>query len=325
MEYIQLIGGLLLLIIGGNYLVESAVDVAKKFHVSSLIIGMTIVAFGTSAPELVVSVQAAINGHPEIAIGNVVGSNIANIGLIMGVTVIILPIIVASRSIKIDWTFMMIISIIVFFAASNGHFTRWEGIIAVLLLIVFTIWSIRNSKTSKDEYEEPKKNVWLNLLIFTVSAAALSFGADHLVEGASKIAKNIGVSERIVSVVIVAVGTSLPELTASIVAALKKQADITIGNIIGSNIFNILFVLGITATIKPINFDFVEFRYDFIWMIIFSILLIIGMLNISENRKKFAESGKFSDLWSSKNGLIGRIWGISMIALYTGYIVSLFH
>lgn len=325
MEYIQLIGGLLLLIISGNYLVESAVDIAKKFHLSSLIIGMTIVAFGTSAPELLVNIQAGINGHPEIAVGNVVGSNIVNIGLIMALSVIILPIFVSSRSIKIDWTCMMLASVLLLLAASDGIFSRLEGIIGIVLLIVFTFWSIKKSKQDKNHVDPPQKNIWLNILILICSIAGLAFGADHLVEGASKVAANFGVSERVISVFAVALGTSLPELTASVTAAIKKEPDITIGNIIGSNIFNILFVLGSTAIISPIKFNFAEFRCDFVWLLVFSLLLFVGMINVTKNRKDYLSSGKISDLWSLNKGLIGRIWGGCILILYLFYVLSLFY
>ena len=329
MEYLQLIGGLILLVISGNYLVESAVDIAKKFKIPSLIIGMTIVAFGTSAPELVVSVQAALSGHPEIALGNVAGSNIANIGLILALTAIISPIFASSHSIKTDWTFMMIVSVLLVFAAWNGSFSCIEGIISVLMLIGFTLYSIwsqrKHSKAEEAKKTElPKKHILINCIIVIVTCVGLAFGADLLVKGASTIATSLGISERVVSIVIVGVGTSFPELTASLIAAIKKEHGITLGNIIGSNIFNILCVIGVTSIIKPLSFSGAEFRYDFIWMLIFAVLLYIGMLNITENRKNFKLSGKLSDLLSSKKGLIGRIWGIFTLLLYIYYVISLF-
>ena len=327
MEYLYLIGGLILLVVSGNYLVESAVGIAKKFRLSSLVIGMTIVAFGTSAPELVVSVQAAISGHPEIALGNVVGSNIANIGLIMGLTAIIFPVFASSRSMKVDWTFLMIISILFVIAAWNGFFSRLDGIIAVSLLILFTIWSIysqKNEKESKKEVEKAQKHILINLLIFTISCVGLTFGADFLVKGASTLALKLGLSERVVSVVIVGVGTSLPELTASLIAAVKKEDGITLGNIIGSNIFNVLGVLGLTGIVKPIVFSATEFRSDFLWMLGFTFLLFIGMLNITENHKKYSESKNLLHLIHTQKGLIGRIWGFFALALYVFYVVQLF-
>lgn len=327
MEYLQIIGGLILLIVSGNYLVESAVDIAKKFKLSSLIIGMTIVAAGTSAPELVVSTQAALQGHPEIAMGNVVGSNIANIGLIMALTAIIFPVFASVRSIKIDWTFLMIVSIIVVFVSWDGYFSRLDGIFGVTLLILYTIWSIRDSRKNpgtEEKIETPKKSIFINIVIFLICCAGLAFGADLLVNGASTLAYNLGISERVVSVLIVGVGTSFPELTASLIAAIKKEDGITLGNIMGSNIFNILCVLGVTGIIKPIGFDPTEFRSDFIWMLVFTVMLFIGMLNITENSKKFSRTGNIRSLFSSQKGLIGRIWGICILALYIYYAVNLF-
>ena len=327
-DYIQLIGGLVILVVAGNYLVDSASDIAKKFHLSSLIIGMTIVAFGTSMPELFVSVQAGLDGHPEMSIGNVLGSNIANIGLILSLTVLIYPIFASQRSIKVDWVFMMIISVLLLLAALDGLFSRIEGCIGVALLTGFTIWSIKNQRKEKGEngevFESAKKNIWLNLLIFVVAVVALAFGSNQLVAGASGIATQFGVSERVISVVIVGIGTSTPELTASLVAALKKEDGISLGNIIGSNIFNILSVLGLTSIITPIHFSYNEFHSDFIWLLVFSFLLFIGMLNITENRKKYAKSGKLRDLVSTRQGLIGRIWGGFTLALFIYYIVTLF-
>lgn len=327
MEYIQLIGGLIILVVSGNYLVDSAADIARKFKLSSLIIGMTIVAFGTSAPELFVSVQAAVKGHPEIAMGNVIGSNIANIGLIMAITALILPVFASPRSIKVDWSFLMFVSVLIAVLTWDGNFSRLDGLISLVLLIVFTVWSIRSSKknqSSEDVIEKPRKSVWINSLIFIVSCAGLALGADLLVKGATTLAYTLGISERVVSVVIVAVGTSLPELTASIIAAIKREHGITLGNIIGSNIFNILCVLGITGIIKPISFSPTEFQADIIWMLFFTILLFIGMLNITENHKKYAETKDFRQLFSSQEGLIGRIWGICILGVYIYYVISLF-
>lgn len=336
MEYIYLLGGLFLLLIAGNYLVESAVGIAKKLHLSSLIIGMTVVAFGTSAPELVVSLQAAINGHPEIALGNVLGSNISNIGLIMGLTVIIFPIIASPNSIKVDWSFMMIISALLVLVTWDGNISRLDGLVGFLLLIAFVIYSIRAQKKEETIAPEEKnsvadknetnteKHILLHGTIFIAACIGLAFGADFLVKGASIIAGKLGISERVISVVIVGVGTSLPELTASVMAAIKKEDGITLGNIIGSNIFNVLCVLGLTSTINPIQVPSTEFRSDLIWLLVFSFMLFIGMLNISENAKKFSASKNPRDLISSQQGLIGRIWGCCVLGMYFFYVIKLF-
>ena len=325
MEYLKLFGGLALLIVSGNFLVNSATDIARRLKISSLVIGLTIVAFGTSAPELLVSAEAALSGHPEIALGNVLGSNIANIGFIAGLTAILLPFFVIKKIIKLDIKVMILFAVLFTFFAYDGEFNRIEGGIVFLLLIAYTILLLWMSKKSNEEakFEDPRNNLWLNILIFISSLAGLAFGSDFMVDGASTIATNLGVSERVISVTIVAVGTSLPEFTASIISVLKKEVGITIGNLIGSNIFNVGAVLGISSIIQPIQFDFNEFYPDMVWMLLFSILLLIGLLNVTRNFKLMRETGKISSLWSANEGEVGRIWGATALILYIGYIVLL--
>jgi cation:H+ antiporter len=325
MEYLKLFGGLALLIVSGNFLVNSATDIARRLKISSLVIGLTIVAFGTSAPELLVSAEAALSGHPEIALGNVLGSNIANIGFIAGLTAILLPFFVTKKIITLDIKVMILFAVLFTFFAYDGEFNRIEGGIVFLLLIAYTILLLWMSKKSNEEakFEDPRNNLWLNILIFISSLAGLAFGSDFMVDGASTIATNLGVSERVISVTIVAVGTSLPEFTASIISVLKKEVGITIGNLIGSNIFNVGAVLGISSIIQPIQFDFNEFYPDMVWMLLFSILLLIGLLNVTRNFKLMRETGKISSLWSANEGEVGRIWGATALILYIGYIVLL--
>jgi cation:H+ antiporter len=325
MEYLKLFGGLALLIVSGNFLVNSATDIARRLKISSLVIGLTIVAFGTSAPELLVSAEAALSGHPEIALGNVLGSNIANIGFIAGLTAILLPFFVTKKIIKLDIKVMILFAVLFTFFAYDGEFNRIEGGIVFLLLIAYTILLLWMSKKSNEEakFEDPRNNLWLNILIFISSLAGLAFGSDFMVDGASTIATNLGVSERVISVTIVAVGTSLPEFTASIISVLKKEVGITIGNLIGSNIFNVGAVLGISSIIQPIQFDFNEFYPDMVWMLLFSILLLIGLLNVTRNFILMRETGKISSLWSANEGEVGRIWGTTALILYIGYIVLL--
>lgn len=325
MEYLKLFGGLALLIVSGNFLVNSATDIARRLKISSLVIGLTIVAFGTSAPELLVSAEAALSGHPEIALGNVLGSNIANIGFIAGLTAILLPFFVTKKIITLDIKVMILFAVLFTFFAYDGEFNRIEGGIVFLLLIAYTILLLWMSKKSNEEakFEDPRNNLWLNILIFISSLAGLAFGSDFMVDGASTIATNLGVSERVISVTIVAVGTSLPEFTASIISVLKKEVGITIGNLIGSNIFNVGAVLGISSIIQPIQFDFNEFYPDMVWMLLFSILLLIGLLNVTRNFKLMRETGKISSLWNANEGEVGRIWGATALILYIGYIVLL--
>lgn len=328
MDYIKLIGGLILLVISGDYLVRGGVAIATRLKISALVIGMTVVAFGTSAPEFLVSLQAAMKGNSEIAIGNVVGSNIANIGLILGITALIYPLTIARNSIRIDWPVMMAVTLLFTICASFGSITRWEGITGFILLLLFTFWQIRNSrKEHRGEDEEPiEKNapLWLALLYIGGSAAGLAYGADFLIEGASNIAKSFGVSERVIGVTIVAFGTSLPELAASVSAALKRQTDIAFGNVLGSNIFNILCVVGLTSLIKPIPVEWLSFRYDFICMILFSLALFLLLIPVSERvfgRNK-TESLQLKGLFSY--GRLGRLGGFTLLVCYIYYIYTLF-
>lgn len=289
MEYLLLIGGLAVLIGGGEVLVRGAVGIAAKFKLSPLVIGMTIVSFGTSAPELIVSLKAALNGFPEIAIGNVVGSNIANIALVLGLTAIVLPIPVAVATLKRDWPIMMFISLLFFVFILNGMLDNWEGFIFVGLLLGYIIYQLKSSKKSDEEKTEViKQHIFASILFITVGVIGLAFGADWLVQGAVTIAKNFGVSEHVISVTIVAFGTSVPELVTSLVAAVKKQMDISVGNLIGSNIFNILAVLGITAIFKEIPISETVISNDIFWVLGTSFILLPLMLNYKISRWKGA-------------------------------------
>lgn len=315
-----------MLIFSGNYLVESASDIARKFKLSSLVIGLTIVSFGTSAPELLVSTSASLQGHPEIALGNVFGSNIVNVGFIMGLTSLLLPFTVSRDSIKIDVKVMLAFSLAALLFASDGHFSRIEGILLFATLVIYTIWLIlKSKKTANDSaIEAPKRNILINSLILVASLAGLAFGSDFMVEGASTIAKNFGISEKVISVTVVAIGTSLPELTASLISVFKKEVGMTIGNVIGSNTFNIGAVLGISSSISPIEFDFSAFCSDIVWTLAFGVLLLIGMINVTKNMELMRDTGKISALWNANNGEIGRIWGFCCLAAYVTYTILLF-
>lgn len=319
MEYIYLIAGLALLIAGGNYLVNSAVDIANRLGISPLIVGMTIVAFGTSAPELIVSLEAAVTGHPEISLGNVIGSNIANIGLILGLTAIIIPLAVEKVTFTRDMPFLTMVTILLFAIMNDSSITRFEGIMLVALIICYTIWCIKQTpKPEKEDINAIRYNIWVALLILAASVAALAFGSDLLINGASTIAASLGISERVIAVTIVAFGTSLPELVTSIIAATKKQADIAMGNVVGSNIFNILLVLGASAAICPIqNFSFSTFKNDILWALAFVVMLIIGSFPARRYFfKKEYPDNRFSSL--------GRISGAILLIGYIVYVALLF-
>ena len=276
MNYILFVVGLILLVYSGKFLVQSGVAIARHFNIPTLIIGITIIAFGTSAPELIVSVKAALSGNPEIAFGNVVGSNISNIGLVLALTALLVPIPVGKTSWKIDWPVMMIASALLYIFTLNNVLGFWESFLLFAILIIYLSYSVKVSKPDEqDDANKPQYKLWPALIIVVTSSIGLAYGADLLVNSAVNIATALGVSKRLISITIVAFGTSLPELTASIIAALKKQTDISIGNIIGSNIFNILAVLGITGMIHPIHINHIAFSFDIIWMMFVAVLLFL--------------------------------------------------
>ncbi len=309
---IQLIAGFVLLYFGGDWLVNGGVALACRFRISSLVIGMTIVAFGTSAPELLVSMMSSIKGSAGIAMGNVIGSNIANIGLILGLTAMLCPIPTQNRKVSANGLVMILASVLVLVFSLNNGLSRAEGLILFAGIILFTVISIRLGRTSNEEFEPAadgqgkQMSVLAALLLIVLSCAMLAFGADFMVDGATSVAKALGVSDKVIGLTIVALGTSLPELAASVAAALKKEMDISIGNIIGSNIFNLMCVLGVSASIRPIPFDYMQYRMDFIIMMAFSAGLTILI-----------------QPWKAQ-GRLGRISGIIMFAAYAIYAWSLF-
>lgn len=303
MEYVLLIGGLIVLIIAGEALVRGAVAIALKFNLSPLVIGMTIVSFGTSAPELLVSLTAALDGHPEIAIGNVLGSNIANIALVLGLTTIILPITVKRTTVRLDWPIMMGATILFFLFAQNRKIDWWEGLIYTIGLIAFNFFQVWSSKKNEEEIDDlgdsQGMKIWKSIGMIIVGVVGLALGTEWLLGGAVKIAANFGVSEHIIGVTILAFGTSVPELITSIMAALKKQTDISVGNLIGSNIFNLFGVIGITSLVKEISISSIVLENDMYWLLAISFLLFPLML--MKNR-------------------IGRLKGAILFLTYLSYI-----
>ncbi|WP_066757598.1 calcium/sodium antiporter [Crocinitomix algicola] len=278
MMYFWLILGLVTLVFAGDFLVRGAVGIAKKFQISTLVIGMTVISFGTSAPELLVCIDAAMGGHPEIAIGNVVGSNIANIALVLGISVLILPIVVDRNSKRIDWPMMMFATLLFLLFSLDGEIQRYEGIILFTILAIFTYLLIRNSRkaTKKSNEENVAENAeisqvkdkpLLSIFFLAIGLVGLYFGAEWLVYGATEIAMSFGMEERVIGVTVVAFGTSVPELITSAVAAYKGETDISIGNLIGSNIFNIMAVVGLTSIVTPIAVSEKSIQVDYWWMI----------------------------------------------------------
>lgn len=282
MSLLWVILGFLLLVVGGEFLVRSSVALSFKFNLSKLVIGMTVVSFATSAPELLVSLQAALDGSSDISLGNVIGSNIANIGLVLGSTALITPLAVSKDFYKINWPMMMLVSIALYFFLKSGNILSFtEGLALFTSLIIFLFILIKRARREHIELDEDidealmetsnfKVVVWL-----IIGALALYFGSEWLVKGAKEMAISLGVSERVISVTMVAIGTSVPELAASVIAALKREKAISLGNLIGSNIFNIASVLGLTAMIQPIAVNSEKIlTADIFWMLAYAVILL---------------------------------------------------
>lgn len=285
MTYLVLFAGFALLLISGEFLVRGGVSLAGHFKISPMVIGLTIVSFGTSSPELVVSLDAAITGHPDISVGNVVGSNISNIGLVLALTVIVAPFVVSRKEILDDIIIMTAVFLLMFIMLYDLRLSRFEGIVLVLLLAAYLWRSLRNDKKEKRTVPDKiRYSLLISVVIIVLSCIGLVAGADMLVKSAGTIASRMGVSERIISVSVIAVGTSLPELATSFMAAIRKKNDIAIGNVVGSNIFNVLAILGITATITPFSINDAGFTSDMYWMTGIALLLIV-MLMPSANPK----------------------------------------
>ncbi len=347
--------GLILLTLSGNFLVKGAVSIAGYYRISTLVIGATVVSMGTSAPELIVSIEAALANKPEIALGNVIGSNISNIALVLGMTALILPIPVRRSGVKWDWSVMVLSAIFLFVALTTGNqLSRFEGAlftVGLIAYVTFTIYRSRKSSAKNKQeiiedrfwfrykefislFKTDNKTVPLFLAIVSVVVASIGlvYGAKYLVVGASGLAARFGVSERVIAVSVIAFGTSVPELATSIVAAIKKEMDISIGNIIGSNIFNIFGILGITSLIKPVSpklpaVDFSNIQGDIIWMLAISVLLIFLMIPFAGKLKikgKFASIGHFLKTDLVTGGRISRIEGLLLLSLYFIYIFWVF-
>ncbi len=309
MGILMLVAGFVLLFFSGDWLVKSSVQLARYLKVSTLVIGITVVAFGTSAPELIVSLNAVFDGVPDISIGNVVGSNIANIALVLGAVSIILPIHVKRKNVLFDWSVMMLASVVFWLFSLNHAIQFYEGVIFLIMLAVYLTWSVHSSRkqmgTSNEEIEEPTLSLTKAIGLLVLASAGLYFGSDLLVNGAIKIATALNVSERVIGITVVAFGTSVPELATSLIAAIKKETDISIGNIIGSNLFNILGILGVTSVLKPIHVADQIVKCDLYWMIGIALMLLLSLLPM-------------------KKGLISRWKGATFVLVYIAYILFLF-
>jgi cation:H+ antiporter len=305
-----LVGGLILLVAGGEILVRGSVGLAKRFNVSPLIIGLTIVSFGTSSPELLVSLKAAISGYSALSLGNVIGSNIGNIAVILGIAAIIYPISISKQIIKKEMPILIGVTLVSTLFLLDGKLTRIEGLIFFAGLIVYIVVGYKLSKTHSNEIVPSTEVDAIKPMNFGVSAILiiggllmLVYGGNLFVDGAVAIAKSFKLSEAVIGLTIVAVGTSLPEFFTSLMAALKKEADIAIGNIIGSNIFNLIGILGLTSVVHPIETDsisYVDFGLMFLLTLFLFPLLKTGMK-------------------------LNRLEGLFLLLVYIGYVVYLMY
>lgn len=309
-----LFGGFALLLLGGELLVKGSIALATKLRISKVIIGLTLVAFATSAPELLVSVIAAVRGKSDIALGNVIGSNIANVGLILGLTALLFKLQADLKTYLNDWLFLLLANTLLAAFLFFGGISALQGLTLVLLLLGYNVFQIRKAKRTQMAHAESAavsleddntRSVGTSILWIFLGSLGLKFGAQLFVDGISAVALFFGWTERFVSVTMVAFGTSVPELAASITAARKGESDIAVGNIIGSNIFNILSVLGFTALIQPITLqDMALFRVDFHVSVFFTLLIIPLMAVLTR-------------------GKLGRVEGALLLGFYLIFISSL--
>lgn len=316
MAYLLLIGGIVLLLLGGDWLVKGAVDLALRLKIDMLVVGMTVVSFATSAPELLVSLDAAIDGFTDISFGNVIGSNIANLALILGLTALIFPMKVSPQTYRIDfWVMVLVTVLLMVFIYGNHMLNFWESGILVVLLVVYNgyqIWASRRGKARMKEsnpeleHPAPKRNIYWMIGFLLAGILGLRYGATLLIDGAVQLAQQWGVSERVIGITVVSVGTSLPELAASMIASFKGEQELSLGNLIGSNIFNVLAVLGITGL-------FVELPVKNPELLSFDIPYFIGVSLLLYPFMRFI-----------RRGTIDRWQGLVMFLAYLLYLYLVF-
>ena len=301
MTYVMFLAGLLLLIAGGEGLVRGASGIARHFRISPMVIGLTIVGFGTSAPELLVSLEAALTGQPGLAIGNVVGSNIANILLILGISAVMAPLVIPIRKMYRDFGFMLAAMALMWIMLLDGMIGRLDGAILFMGLIGFLAMAFFSGEVEPIDYM-PLPSMPLAWAMTPGGLVGLVLGAGLLVDSASTIARSFGVSEAVIGLSIVAIGTSLPELTTSIIAALRKETEIAVGNVVGSNVFNVFGILGTTALITPIPAEPRFAQVDMVWMAAATALLVLAALKL---------------------GTLPRWLGLGFLTLYAAYLAMM--
>lgn len=313
MSYILLLIGFVLLIKGADIFVDGASAIAKKLGIPPVIVGLTIVSIGTSAPELAVSLISALEGNNDIAIGNVLGSNLFNSLMVLGVTAIVLPIVIVKKKVKSDFLINLFVTVLLFILTFDGLFgssiniiSRFDGLILVIICIAYMIFLVMKAKkTNMPEPTEEEKNinVFMKILLIIIGAVGIVCGGQLVVNSATKIATSLGMSEKLVGLTIVAMGTSLPELVTSVVAALKGENDIALGNVLGSNIFNMLLILGTSSLISPIIVES-GLMIDFIYLIAVTIIMFVLIFANNKEEKK-----------------LGKIEGGLLVALYIVYTI----
>jgi len=310
LDFLGILFGIILLSHGGDLLTKSSVDISLKFSVPKIIIGMTIVSFATSAPELIVSLNATLDGFSNFAIGNVLGSNIANIGLVLGIITIIYPISLKQRFYTSDFPLLLISTCIFYFIIFTGNqISRPEGFVLIFsitaILFYLFIYQKKSISEFSDNFDRSKISISKSFLDIIFSGFLLWLGSETLIKSAISVATQFEISQRVISITMVAIGTSIPELAASVVASLKKQNDLSIGNLIGSNIFNLLVVIGITSSISPMyGIENSTIYNDMLWVVLFSVIIL-----------PLALVGRKSVLTRKK--------GIMLLALYLIFIIPL--
>ena len=297
--------GLVMLCFGGNWLVSGGVNIAKKFRISNLVIGMTIVAYGTSTPELAASLAAA-GDYGAIILGNIIGSNIANVGMVIGVAAILVPLAVSKSVLRKEIPIMLGVSLLLVLISIDGELSHYDGVILLAGLGVFAIYTFKDAMKqrteTKEENKQSKNNIYLKSIgLIGIGIVLLYVGAILTVENAVVLAKEFGLSEKVIGLTVIAIGTSLPELITSIIAIRKGHADIGIGNIIGSNIYNILMIMGVGAALGGVMVG-ADVYVDYAIMIVFSLSLLIAL----------------------KTGIIGRAMGIALTIGYVSYLIVAF-
>jgi len=299
--------GLIVLIIGGNLLLKSAVSISLKFGIPKLLIGMTVVSLATSAPELIVSIKSALKGSPDLAISNVLGSNIANLGLVLAVTILFSPINISKSVYKKEWPIMMFSALYFLVVVLDGVITKIEGAILVCFLIMTISALIKFRDKSEIELEiENEDSIVKSLITLIFGGVFLFYGSEWFIDGAISLANSFGISERIIGITVVSVGTSIPELVTSLVAVFNKEKSISLGNLLGSNIFNVFAVLGLTSLVTPLSVvDNNIISFD-IYIMLFFAALVLPLI------------------FFPKKYVLGRKEGLIILVFYSLYVVNLF-